>query len=241
MNEQWCKIADILAALYGIIFAPFLWMVLLAQAVCQIRRKPKDLEVSKLGNWPSSIAPPKKASIIKARKAATDSYLEMIQGKSFYFPDRCANEVQWEDPLERLVGKRELVVFADLWSRMVKALEVEKEVHGEHHGSDATVLDLTITGHLTALPSMKLPMRMRTYFTFDSDERVTSVTEHWGGNPLLDVTNVNIIHCPFFSRIGGNMHMNQRRLQGYLLAKMHTQLMELANACDSKKSKRKQK
>ena len=45
MNEQWCKIADILAALYGIIFAPFLWMVLLAQAVCQIRRKPKDLEV----------------------------------------------------------------------------------------------------------------------------------------------------------------------------------------------------
>ena len=36
-------------------------------------------------------------------------------------------------------------VFADLWSRMVKALEVEKEVHGEHHGSDATVLDLTIT------------------------------------------------------------------------------------------------
>ena len=102
---------------------------------------------------------------------------------------------------------------------MVKALEVEKEVHGEHHGSDATVLDLTITvrntltrtflssvrlinisvifqGHLKALPSMKLPMRMRTYFTFDSDEKVTSVTEHWGGNPLLDLTNVNIIHCP---------------------------------------------
>ena len=106
MNEQWCKIADILAALYGIIFAPFLWMVLLAQAVCQIRRKPKDLEVcyqyfedlstifskdefspkvSKLGNWPSSTAPQKKASIIKARKAATDSYLEMIQEVKKYF------------------------------------------------------------------------------------------------------------------------------------------------------------
>ena len=51
----------------------------------------------------------------------------------------------------------------------------------------------------------------------------------------ISICNRNI------SRIGGNMHMNQRRLQGFLLAKMHTQLMELANACDSKKSKRKQK
>ena len=79
---------------------------------------------------------------------------------------------------------------------------------------------------MKSLPSAgKLPMRLRTFFKLGQDEKVLSITEHWGGNPLLDETNVEILHCPFLSRMLGKMHVAQRRGSGYLLAVMQRILM----------------
>lgn len=63
-------------------------------------------------------------------------------------------------------------------------------------------------------------MRLTTYFKLSQDEKVLSITEHWGGNPLLDESNVEILHCPFLSRMLGKMHVSQRRGSGFLLAIM---------------------
>ena len=74
---------------------------------------------------------------------------------------------------------------------------------------------------MKSVPSLgKLPMKLRTYFKLGHDEKVLSITEHWGGNPLLDESNVEILHCPFLSRMLGKMHVGQRRGSGYLLAIM---------------------
>jgi len=223
MNEKWVKIADTLAIVIQIIWAPFLWIVLIGQAFCQTRKRPQDLEVSKITAWPPQVTSAKKANLVKSRRAIIDAYLDLVCGKSFRFPNAeiCQESVVWEDPLEKLVGRNELKAFADMWSKMVKGLDIEKEVHAEYFSGNGIVLDLTLTGQLKSLPSLgKLPMKLRTYIQLGDDEKVKSIIEHWGGNPLLDETNVQILHCPFFSRILGKIHVSQRRGSGYLLAMM---------------------
>lgn len=238
MNKRWGQIADNLAIFYQIIFAPFLWIVLLGHAFCQIRKTPKNLEVSEITNWPSQITASKKASLIRARNEIVNSYLDLLQGKSFKLPDGkyCDDQVEWQDPLEKLVGRHELKAFANIWSVMARGLNVEKTVHGEHHSANGIVLDLTLTGQLKAFPSLQLPMKIRTYLKLNPDEKVLSITEHWGYNPLLDESTVEILHCPFLSRMLGKMHVNQRRLCGFMMTAMQRVCMGTARMASQKKN-----
>ena len=45
MDYRWGQIADYLAAFYQIIFAPFLWIVLVGHAFFRIRQTPEELKV----------------------------------------------------------------------------------------------------------------------------------------------------------------------------------------------------
>merc|ERR1711992_251740 len=100
-------------------------------------REPDPLKVQQ---WPSSINLKDKEAIIAARKQILRDFMDFIRGKNGDFMNQYGtDDVEWEDPIERIKGFNEVEAFAKLTFRWINVTEID--VISENHSPHEIIMD----------------------------------------------------------------------------------------------------
>jgi len=200
--------------IWNLIVGPSLiYGLLMAHVAYQTMKTPDELVAP---TWPSTILKEEKEALIKGRKAIINDFLDLVAGKNAEFSQRhCTDDVEFEDPIEKFLGKKEFDQFVEAYSRYCKDGDIE--VIEEHHGPHEIILDINLKIWFHMLPNLPWVMRQRNHYLLEppstkgGSEKVFRIYEEWGGNPLLNEKTVT----PGFL---GKVHAKLRRFTGYLLS-----------------------
>ncbi len=167
-----------------------------------------------LQDFPKGTSKELRDAVVSNRKLLIRDVMDALAGKapSDFLSSRCADDIEFEDFFMRWQGRKEFSQLLTAASKMVKNLEYD--VHGEHHGPHEVVMDWTLTTTPSFLPSMPIPLRMRTHILLEpptqvgGQERVFRIYEEWNGNKQLNEKST-------FGPLG-KVHQRLRRFNGYL-------------------------
>lgn len=176
-------------------------------------KEPNPLSVP---SWPAAANAKDKEAIIAARKPVIREFMDFVGGKNpEFFKQRATDDIDWEDPFERLTGIVEVDGLARLWTRWVKSADIT--VHKEHHAPHEIIMDWTIKSTLVFLPSFPTSIRMRSHILMEPSEtkvgdpeKVFRVYEEWGGNPLMNEKTLS-------PTMLGTIHSKLRKFHGYMI------------------------
>ena len=102
----------------------FIYMMILMHGVYHVGFKdPGPLNVPQ---WPSTTKAEDKQAIITARKPILSGFMDFLGGKNAeFFKQHATEDIDWEDPIERITGFSEVDGFARLATRWIKNTEIE--------------------------------------------------------------------------------------------------------------------
>ena len=115
-----------------------IYFIILAHVVYQVGFK--EPEPLKVPQWPSTTKSEDKLAIIAARKPILREFMDFLGGKNAeFFKKHATEDIDWEDPIERITGFKEVDGFARLATRWVKDTEIE--VFSENHAPHEIIMD----------------------------------------------------------------------------------------------------
>jgi len=167
----------------------FLYLIVLGHIVYQVGfREPEPLNVPQ---WPSATKAEDKKAIIDARKVIIREFMDFMGGKNAeFFKKHGTEDIDWEDPIERITGASEVDGFAKLATRWIKNTDIE--IFSENHAPHEIIMDWKVKTTLSFLPSIPMSIGMRSHILLEPSEvkvggpeKIFRVYEEWNGNPLL--------------------------------------------------------
>ena len=128
-------------AICNFILGPLLiYFILMGHVAYQTFKSPSELDVPA---WPSQATAQEKNAIIASRKPIIKDLMDVCAGKNGKFAQQYATEdVEFEDPMQRFIGFKEVSQFLSVPVRHIK--NAEFEIHGEHHAPHEIIMDWTI-------------------------------------------------------------------------------------------------
>jgi len=190
----------------------FIYLIILAHTVYQVGfREPEPLNVPQ---WPSGTKAEDKQAIIEGRKPILREFMDFLGGKNAeFFKQHATEDIDWEDPIERITGFSEVDGFARLATRWIKNTEIE--IFSENHAPHEIIMDWKLKTTVSFLPNFPMSIGMRTHILLEpsevkigAPEKVFRVYEEWNGNPLLTEKTGK---PPML----GKLHSKLRKFHGY--------------------------
>jgi len=179
----------------------------------------KEPEPLKVPQWPSSTKVEDKQAIIAARKPILREFMDFLGGKNAeFFKKHATEDIDWEDPIERIKGFDEMDGFAKLATRWIKESEID--VISENHSPHEIIMDWKIKTTVSFLPNNPMSINMRTHIMMEPSEvkvggpeKVFRIYEEWGGNVLLTEKTCQ-------PPILGKLHSKLRQFTGYCVTQL---------------------
>lgn len=174
----------------------------------------KEADPLTVPQWPSTTKAEDKKAIIAARKPILREFMDFLGGKNAeFFVQHGAEDIDWEDPIERITGFTEVDGFARLATRWIKNTEIE--IFSENHAPHEIIMDWKLKTTVSFLPSFPMSIHMRTHILLEPSEvkvggpeKVFRVYEEWYGNALLTEKTGS-------PPLIGKVHSQLRKFHGY--------------------------
>ena len=104
----------------------------------------KEPEPLSITQWPATTKAEDKQAIIDARKPIIREFMDFLGGKNAeFFKQHATEDIDWEDPIERITGLNEVDGFARLATRLCKNAEIE--IFSENHAPHEIIMDWKLT------------------------------------------------------------------------------------------------
>ena len=132
----------VVRSIFSALFGPLaIYLLMLGHVVYQVGFK--EPEPLKVPQWPASTKPEDKQAIIAARKPILREFMDFLGGKNAeFFKQHATEDIDWEDPIERIKGFDEMDGFAKLATRWIKESEID--VISENHSPHEIIMDWNI-------------------------------------------------------------------------------------------------
>ena len=122
----------------------------------------KEPEPLSITQWPATTKAEDKQAIIDARKPIIREFMDFLGGKNAeFFKQHATEDIDWEDPIERITGLNEVDGFARLATRLCKNAEIE--IFSENHAPHEIIMDwkLTVRSLISITRFSKLILRSK--------------------------------------------------------------------------------